>query len=124
MFKPRRALLLATCVVAVASSRASFAQTGAVPFGAGAYRPGPDVTMPVAIDRPAPKYPADGAAAHAAGTIVVEAVVGRDGTVGDVRVLIDSTSGQWPSLVQAAIDAARVWHFKPGERAGVAADVI
>src|SRR5262249_26947467 len=95
-----------------------------IPFGAGAYRPGPGVTMPVATSRAEPKYPSDGAASHAAGTVLVEVVVQHDGTVGDVRVVADSTSGQWPSIVQAATEAVRLWQFKPGERAGVAADVI
>jgi TonB family protein len=100
------------------------AQAGAVPFGAGAARPGPGVTMPVLTSRPAPKYPRDGAAAHAAGTIVVEVVVRQDGTVGDVRVVNDSTSGQWPSLVSAVTDSMRLWQFTPGQRAGAAVDVV
>lgn len=120
---PRRLLALSTWLVAL-SAPALLAQTGVAPFGAGASRPGPGVTMPVAIERPTPDYPHDGPAAHAAGTVVIEVVVRRDGTVGEARVVNDSTSSQWPMLVEAAMDAARRWRFKPGERAGVAADVI
>ena len=42
------------------------------------------------------------------GTVVLQAVIGKDGTVQDVHAL----SGH-PMLTQAAVDAVRKWRYKP-----------
>src|SRR5215469_2473782 len=55
-----------------------------------------------------PQYPPDAGRARIEGTVVLMAVIDKDGTVKDVRV----ESGL-PVLAQAAIDAVRQWRYKP-----------
>jgi periplasmic protein TonB len=55
-----------------------------------------------------PQYPPDAGRARIEGTVVLMAVIDKDGTVKDVRV----ESGL-PILAQAAIDAVKQWRYKP-----------
>lgn len=55
-----------------------------------------------------PAYPAIAREAHVSGVVILEAVIGEDGAVRDVRVLRSI-----PLLDQAAIDAVRQWQFTP-----------
>ena len=55
-----------------------------------------------------PQYPTEAGRARIEGTVVLMAVIGKDGTVQDVRV----ESGL-PMLAQAAIDAVKQWRYKP-----------
>jgi len=55
-----------------------------------------------------PQYPPEAGRARLAGTVVLMAVIGRDGSVRDVRV----ESGL-AILAQAAIDAVKQWRYKP-----------
>jgi len=55
-----------------------------------------------------PQYPPDAGRARIEGTVVLMAVIDKNGTVKDVRV----ESGL-PILAQAAIDAVRQWRYKP-----------
>ena len=56
----------------------------------------------------APKYPPEAGRARIEGTVVLWAVIGKDGTVKDVRV-----ERGLPALVQAAIEAVRQWRYRP-----------
>lgn len=56
----------------------------------------------------APQYPPEAGRARIEGTVVLMAVIGKDGSVQDVRV----ESGL-PILAQAAIDAVRQWRYRP-----------
>ena len=56
----------------------------------------------------APKYPPEAGRARIEGTVVLLAVIGRDGTVEDVRV----KSGL-SVLAQAAIEAVKQWRYRP-----------
>jgi periplasmic protein TonB len=56
----------------------------------------------------APTYPAEAGRARIEGTVVLLAVIAKDGTVQDVRV----ESGL-PVLAQAAINAVKQWRYKP-----------
>jgi periplasmic protein TonB len=56
----------------------------------------------------APTYPSVAGRDRVEGTVVLWAVIGKDGTVQDVRV----ESGL-PVLAQAAIDAVKQWRYKP-----------
>ena len=56
----------------------------------------------------APQYPPEAGRARIEGTVVLMAVIGKDGTVEDVRV----ESGL-PILVQAALDAVKQWRYRP-----------
>jgi protein TonB len=56
----------------------------------------------------APKYPPEAGQARIEGTVVLLAVIRKDGTVEDVRV----ESGL-PMLAQAAIEAVKQWRYRP-----------
>ena len=56
----------------------------------------------------APKYPPEAGRARVEGRVVLMAVIGKDGSVQDVRV----ESGL-PILAQAAMDAVKQWRYKP-----------
>ena len=55
-----------------------------------------------------PRYPQSARQAHIEGTVVLQVVIGKDGTVQSLHVL----SGH-PMLTQAAMDAVRQWRYKP-----------
>lgn len=56
----------------------------------------------------APTYPSEAGRARIEGAVVLMAVIGKDGSVQDVRV----ESGL-PLLAQAAIDAVKQWRYRP-----------
>jgi protein TonB len=56
----------------------------------------------------APTYPPEAGRARIEGTVVLQAVIGKDGSVQDVQV----ESGL-PILAQAAIDAVKQWRYRP-----------
>jgi periplasmic protein TonB len=56
----------------------------------------------------APTYPPEAGRARIEGTVVLLAVIGKDGTVRDVRV-----ENGLPVLAQAAIDAVKQWRYRP-----------
>ena len=56
----------------------------------------------------APKYPPEAGRAGIEGTVLLMAVIGKDGNVQDVRV----QSGL-PVLAQAAIEAVKQWRYRP-----------
>ena len=56
----------------------------------------------------APQYPPEAGRARIEGTVVLMAVIGKDGTVKDVRI-----ENGLPILAQAAIDAVKQWRYKP-----------
>jgi len=58
--------------------------------------------------RSEPQYPADALAAHRTGDVVLEVLVGADGSVASTRPV----SGD-PLLVTAAADAVRTWRYEP-----------
>ena len=66
------------------------------------------VTPPVAIETNAPPYPELARRAHMEGVVVLEAVIGVDGSVRDVRVL----SGASPLLDPSALEAVRRWRYR------------
>jgi TonB family protein len=80
-------------------------------FGAGAYYPGPGIRQPGLLREVKPDYPHAGMSDKLQGTVVLDAVILPDGTVGDVRVVrsLDVASG----MDAAAIGAARQWRFTP-----------
>jgi TonB family protein len=88
--------------------------------GGGPYRPGSGVEPPRILREVKPSYTEEARRAGVNGEVVLEIVVRRDGSVGDVRVLQRLGSG----LDERAIDAVRQWRFDPARRQGVAVDVI
>ena len=90
---------------------------GGVPGGvAGGVEPTPVKRMRIAsrvaeanlIHDVAPQYPPEAGRARIEGAVVLMAVIGKDGSVQDVRV----ESGL-PMLAQAAIDAVKQWRYRP-----------
>ena len=66
------------------------------------------VAQGLLIHQVAPQYPSQARQAHIQGTVVLQAVIGKDGTVQSLHVL----SGH-PMLTQAAMDAVKRWRYKP-----------
>lgn len=60
------------------------------------------------IHQVAPIYPAQAKLAQINGTVVVQAVVGKDGSVTKVKALRGP-----PILIQSALEAVRQWRYKP-----------
>jgi len=82
--------------------------------GGGAYRPGNGVETPRLLREVKPQYTAQAMRAKIQGTVLLECVVGTDGTVSNIKVVrsLDATFG----LDQEAMKAARQWQFAPGTR--------
>ncbi len=68
----------------------------------------PDMVPPVLVRKVPPEYPAMARSARLAGFVVLQAVVGEDGSVGDVTVLRASS----PLFVDAALGAVRQWRYR------------
>jgi TonB family protein len=71
-------------------------------------RVGGSIMEPRQTKRIAPIYPPEAQAAGVQGVVILEAVIGVDGTVTDARVLRSI-----PMLEQAAVDAVRQWTYTP-----------
>jgi protein TonB len=71
-------------------------------------RTGGQIKAPALIKRVAPVYPPLAVNAQVEGVVILEATVGRDGRVEDVKVL--RSIGL---LERAAIDAVREWQYEP-----------
>jgi len=84
--------------------------------GGGPQRPGNGVSWPVLVRQVKPEYTAEAVRARTQGTIRLECVVERDGTVGmcDVVRTMSAAFG----LDAQAIKAALQWQFRPGLRGG------
>jgi TonB family protein len=75
---------------------------GSVPIAAG-------VAAGFLLKKQIPGYPQDAKAARVSGTVVLEALIGMDGGVHDLRVV----SAPWPSLAASALWAVSHWQYKP-----------
>ena len=82
-------------------------------------RIGGNVSSPDVINRVQPEYPALARAARVQGVVILEAVIRRDGSVGDIKVLRGLRLG----CTEAATEALRQWRFKPGMQNGIPVDV-
>jgi periplasmic protein TonB len=69
---------------------------------------GGNVQQAKAIQRNQPQYPAIAKAAHVQGTVVLHAIIAKDGTVQQLQLM----SGP-PLLVSAAMEAVRQWRYQP-----------
>ena len=80
-------------------------------------KPGPEKPLPVGgqvqsaklIKHPAPVYPAIARTARIQGIVVLQAIIGKDGTVRDLTVIGTAS----PLLVAAAKEAVRQWVYQP-----------
>jgi protein TonB len=89
--------------------------------GGGAYEIGNGVSSPTIIRSQDPAYTSEAMRAKVQGEVHLEAVVQPNGLLTDIKVVksLDRTYG----LDQAAIDAARKWLFRPGQKDGKAVPV-
>lgn len=88
------------------------------PVQAGPVRIGGNVMQAKAIDHPNPVYPAIARAAHVQGTVVLHAIIGKDGTIQQLQLVTGP-----PLLVNSAMDAVRQWRYQPTLLNGEAVDV-
>jgi TonB family protein len=89
-------------------------------MGGGPYRPGSGVLPPRLLKEVRADYTDEARRANVSGEVLLEIVVRRDGSVGDVRIMQRLGSG----LDQRAVQAVRQWRFAPATLKGVPVDVI
>ncbi len=75
---------------------------------AGPVRVGGAISAPMRTHDVRPIYPPIAQSARVSGVVILEAVIGEDGNVRDLKVLRSI-----PLLDQAAVDAVRQWRFTP-----------
>src|SRR5262249_11815153 len=85
----------------------------------GVYRVGGGVTAPSVIYRIEPEYSEEARKARYQGTVVLEALVRRDGKVDVVHLVRSLGFG----LDQNAIDALKKWRSRPATKNGTPVDV-
>jgi TonB family protein len=85
----------------------------------GPIRVGGEIREPRKTQDVKPIYPAEAAAAGTQGTVLIEATIGRDGSVANARVL-KSVAG----LDDAALSAVRQWTYTPTLLNGVPVEVL
>ena len=88
--------------------------------GGGPYRPGSGIEPPQLLREVKADYTEDARQRGLSGDVVLEIVVRRDGSVGDVRILQGLAGG----LNDRAVQAVRQWRFAPARRQGAAVDVL
>jgi TonB family protein len=88
-------------------------------FGGGVFKVGGGVTPPTVIQRVEPQYSEEARKARYQGTVVLEAIVRKDGTCDILRIVRSLGFG----LDENAIQALKQWRFRPGMRNGVPVDV-
>jgi protein TonB len=71
-------------------------------------RPGGNVIPPRLIYQPKPEYPQLARVARIEGAVEFEAVISKDGTIEELKVLRGH-----PFLVKAALEAVRQWRYQP-----------
>ena len=89
-------------------------------MGGGPYRPGSGVLPPRLLREVKAAYTEDARRSNLEGEVVLEIVVRRDVSVGDVKLLRGLPQG----LNDRAIAAVRQWRFAPATRHGQAVDVL
>lgn len=88
--------------------------------GGGPYRGGSGITPPDLLHEIRPEYTDDARRQGLTGDVVLEIVVRRDGSVGDVTVM----RGLGAGLDRRAIEAVRQWRFSPARRHGTPVDLV
>jgi TonB family protein len=114
---PRRmVLLLATCALAwplTAAPQEPIPQNGPYPMG-------PGVKPPVILSQPLPAYTDEARTAKVEGTVLLHAVIRKDGTIDNFKVI----KGLGYGLDESAIaTVATRWRFQPATNNGEPVDV-
>jgi len=82
-------------------------------------RPGGQVKAPTRVRYTPPVYPPTAIAARISGTVIVEAVIGIDGSVRNARIVRSI-----PLLDDAALSAVRQWRYTPTTLNGIPVPVV
>ena len=82
-------------------------------------RVGGSVQHAILIRQVRPRYPAPAVQARIQGTVILEAIISRQGSVKNLRVV----KGH-PLLIERALEAVRQWRYKPTVLNGVPVEVI
>jgi TonB family protein len=90
-------------------------------FGGGAYRLGAGVVPPTLLKQITPNYTSEALMKKIQGTVILEAVVSRDGVPMAIRIIRSLDPG---GLDEEAIAAVRKWQFNPGRIADTPVDVL
>jgi TonB family protein len=96
---------------------------GATPASSGVVEPlrvGGNIRVPKKLKHTSPEYPASMREAGLEGTVPMEALIGRDGTVTSVNIL---SADVHPEFARAATDAVSQWLFSPTLLNGEAVEV-
>ncbi|MBI4481270.1 MAG: TonB family protein [Acidobacteria bacterium] len=88
--------------------------------GGGPYRPGGGVTEPILIFGPEPPYTEEARKNKIQGVVVLQAIIRRDGSVDNLRVVRSLGFGLEDSAIKTI---ATQWKFKPGMKGGQPVDV-
>lgn len=88
--------------------------------GGGPFKPGSGIEPPTLLREVKPLYTDEARRRSIVGNVVLEIVVRRDGTVGNLRVIRSLGAG----LDERALEAVRQWRFSPARRQGAPVDVI
>jgi TonB family protein len=88
--------------------------------GGGPFRPGSGIEPPRLLREVKADYTEEARQRSLVGDVVLEIVVRRDGSVGDIKVL----QGLGAGLNERAMQAVRQWRFSPAHRLGAPVDVI
>ncbi len=78
-----------------------------------------DVAVGLLTKKEAPAYPRDARDARVSGTVVLQATIGLDGGIHDLRVV----SAPWPSLAASALWSVSHWEYRPYLLGGEPAEV-
>lgn len=110
----------ATVTPPIAATAAAATLAAANAAGTGQpVRVGGSIKAPTQTSKVQPVYPAEALAARVQGIVILEAIIGVDGSVTDTKVLRSV-----PLLDQAAMNAVRQWRYTPTLLNGVAVPVI
>jgi len=108
-----RRILFIMAVILLPAGSASWAfqvkTAGAVTEKAAVAEKDKDVSKPVLVEKVDPKYPAAAKAEKIQGTVKLDATIGTDGKVLELK----AAESPDERLTQAAMDAVKEWKFKP-----------
>ena len=88
-------------------------------IGGGVFRVGGGVSAPELVFKVDPEYSEQARKSKYQGTVVLNLIVQKDGSVRDIRVMTPLGMG----LDEKAIEAVRQWRFRPGQKGGAPVDV-
>ena len=88
--------------------------------GGGPFRPGSGIEPPRLLREVKADYTEEARRRNLVGEVVLEIVVRRDGSVGEIKVL----RGLGAGLDERALQAVRQWRFSPAHRHGAPVDVL